>query len=183
MILPLECLINTSPCMAGKVADPINDKLAQACQATCSSCCKKGKIFLPDAEYQAISDWVRENSPGELEEFEKRSEKFDGFYLYDQQECCQFLDGANLCRLHTQGVKPRECFWWPLHVYAGEKGELDIRVSTSCCLAYQHIDAESPAVDALEAESRKLGGALIERFRAEYPGSYSGVSLRKFEGS
>ena len=42
---------------------------------------KKGKIFLPDAEYQAISDWVRENSPGELEEFKKRSEKFDGFYL------------------------------------------------------------------------------------------------------
>jgi len=166
-----------------KVADAqkINLKLAEACQSTCSSCCKKGKIFLPDDQYQAIRNWVIQNSPAELEEFESRSQKHDGFYLYDQQEICQFLDQTDLCRLHTQGVKPRECFWWPLHVYTGEKQEnLEIRASTSCCTAYQHLPSDSPYVDVVEEESKRLGDDLIRKFRKVYPGSYSGILLRSF---
>jgi hypothetical protein len=166
--------------MSSPAENQINEKLAQACQATCSSCCKKGKIFLPDAQYLAIRDWVQKNSPGEIEEFESRSEKFDGFYLYDQQDICQFLDERDLCRLHTQGVKPRECFWWPLHVYTGEGDNLDIRVSTSCCTAYQNLSADSPYVDSIERESKQLGDSLIRRFRNVYPGSYSGISLKTF---
>ena len=161
---------------------PINEQLAVACQATCSSCCKKGKIFLPDQQFQAIRDWVIANSPAELGEFDVRSEKFDGFYLYDQQDSCQFLDESDLCRLHTQGVKPRECFWWPLHVYTkAEDASLEIRASTSCCTAYQHINSESPCVNDVEAESRTLGAELINRFRSVYPGSYSGIPLRSFQ--
>jgi hypothetical protein len=166
--------------MNAALTNQINNNLASACQATCSSCCKKGKIFLPDQQFQAIRHWVLENSPSELGEFDARSEKFDGFYLYDQQDICQFLDKEDLCRLHTEGVKPRECFWWPLHVYKGEKENLEIRASTSCCTAFQHLPGDSPYVDVVEEESRQLGDSLIRKFRDVYPGSYSGVSLRTF---
>ena len=161
----------------------INEQLAVACQATCSSCCKKGKIFLPDDEYQKLWNWISENSPGDLNEFQSRSEKHDGFHLYDQKDSCQFLDQKDLCRLHTQGVKPRECFWWPLHIYTTDTEDLDIRVSTSCCNAYKHISADSAYVDAVEAEVGKMGVELIGKFRAVYPGSYSGVSLRRLKAS
>ena len=162
-------------------ANEINGRLATACQATCSSCCKKGKIFLPDGEHQKILDWIKEHAPADLEEFESRCEKHNGFHLYDQQNACQFLNASDLCRLHNQGVKPRECFWWPLHVYTTETETLDIRVSTSCCDAYKNISADSAYVDAVESEVEQLGAALIRDFRSVYPGSYSGVSLRKID--
>jgi len=161
----------------------INEQLAASCQATCSSCCKKGKIFLPDQQYQAILEWLLNHSPQEIGEFEARSEKFDGFYLYDQQDSCQFLDQADLCRLHTHGVKPRECFWWPLHIYTTENTDLDIRASTSCCEAYKHLGADSAYVDAVESEVEQLGVDLVRKFRAVYPGSYSGISLRRVQVS
>ena len=161
--------------------EKINEQLALACQATCSSCCKKGKIFLPNGEYEKILEWITENSPDDVAEFQARSEKYDGFHLYDQKSRCQFLDVKDLCRLHTWGVKPRECFWWPLHIYTTESNNLDIRVSTSCCSAYQHIGPLSPYVDAVQAEVEDLGAALIRRFRVAYPGSYSGNSLREIK--
>jgi hypothetical protein len=162
-----------------KAGNDINDRLAKACQATCSSCCKKGKIFLPKAEYNAIRNWVTSNSPSELDEFDSRIEEHGSFNLYDQRDSCQFLDKDDLCRLHSEGVKPRECFWWPLHIYTADSGELDIRVSTSCCDAYKLISKDSPYVDSLEGEVRNLGSQIIRDFRAVYPGSYSGVSLRR----
>lgn len=155
-----------------------NDRLASACQATCSSCCKKGKIFLPEVQYQAIRKWVATNSPGELDEFESRTEAFDGFRLYDQMDICQFLDKQNLCRLHNHGVKPRECFWWPLHVYTTESSDLEIRVSSSCCDGYLHIQPDTPYVDGVIDEVKVLGSELIRNFRGVYPGSYSGIALR-----
>jgi len=158
----------------------VNNALALDCQKTCSSCCKKGKIFLPDAQYDAICDWLERNSAAELGEFRDRCEHFDGFHLYDQKNKCQFLDAENLCRLHTQGVKPRECFWWPLHVYMTGERKLEIRASTSCCDAFQHLRKDSPYVDEVQAETEFLGSDIIERFRSVYPGSYSGIPLRTF---
>lgn len=155
-----------------------NDRLASACQATCSSCCKKGKIFLPEDQYQAIRSWVATNSPGELQQFESRTEAFDGFRLYDQQDICQFLDRQDLCRLHNQGVKPRECFWWPLHVYTTGSEGLEIRVSNSCCEGYKHITPDSPYVEGVIDEVKALGAELIGKFRDVYPGSYAGIALR-----
>ena len=139
--------------------------LAEACQAKCSHCCKKGKIFLPEKEYLKILNWLEKNSPLDIEEFNARNHKFDGFYLYDQQNICQFLNAANLCRLHIHGVKPRECFWWPLHIYCAEADGFEIRVSTSCCEGYKHVTKESSEVLTLQAEVSSLGGELIKNRR------------------
>lgn len=158
----------------------MNDSLASACQKTCSSCCKKGKIFLPFAQYDSICEWGDKHSPAEMEEFRARSERFEDFYLYDQKDRCQFLDPSDLCRLHNRGVKPRECFWWPLHVYVGESSTMEIRASTSCCDAYKLLNENSPYVDEVQAEAEGLGSSMIEKFRSVYPGSYSGIPLRNF---
>jgi len=156
-----------------------NNILASSCQATCSSCCKKGKIFLPEDQFQSIKTWLAQNSPAELAEFESRTEEFEGFRLYDQKDICQFLDAQNLCRLHNQGVKPRECFWWPLHIYTADCEGLEVRVSNSCCDAYKHITSNSSYVDEVVEEARNIGDDIIRRFRGVYPGSYSGITLRR----
>jgi|GEM_PF-1066228 len=167
--------------MNSQNSDTVNHLLASACQATCSSCCKKGKIFLPEEQYNLIKDWAEKSSPDELDEFKNRSERFDGFFLYDQRDRCQFLDGENLCRLHNEGVKPRECFWWPLHVYTQDEGKFEVRASTSCCSAFKHLNQESPYVSEVQAESEAIGAIIIKKFREVYPGSYSGIPLRTFK--
>jgi hypothetical protein len=53
----------------------------------------------------------------------------------DQKDCCQFLSEKNLCRLHLEGVKSSECFWWPVHIYGTEPENLELRVATICCKA------------------------------------------------
>ena len=161
-------------------SESLNKPLASACQAACSSCCCKGKIFLPSAEYDRLRVWVRENAVSDLEEFDSRSECLDGFYLYDQKTRCQFLDARNLCRLHDKGVKPTECFWWPLHIYTGADDSLEIRVSTSCCDAYKSIPPESPLVASLKKEALQLGRELLKKFRDVYSGSYNGRLLERF---
>jgi len=40
-----------------------NLKLAAACQKKCADCCRRGRIFLPENQYQALRDWVVEKSP------------------------------------------------------------------------------------------------------------------------
>jgi hypothetical protein len=155
-----------------------NDSLASACQKTCSSCCKKGKIFLPNAQHGAICEWLGNNLPDEAEEFRSRCEDFNEFFLYDQKDRCQFLDNQNLCRLHDAGVKPRECFWWPLHVYVNDDRCLEIRASTSCCEAFKLLNRDSVFVTEVQTEMEVLGAPMIERFRSAYPGSYSGMTLR-----
>jgi Fe-S-cluster containining protein len=189
-------MVNNSP------TSTVNLKLAEACQLTCGSCCKKGKIFLPEDQYQGIVDWVKKNSPSDLEEFESRLEQHDGFKLYDQKTGCQFLNKEDLCRLHADGVKPKECFWWPLHVYldssasdtatesnssdkeGGDGSEdvaLEIRAATVCCDAYKYLPPDSPYVAEVEEQARKIGGGLIKKFRKVFPGTYHGIVLRKFK--
>jgi Fe-S-cluster containining protein len=134
-----------------------NQKLAAACQSKCASCCCKGMIFLPENEFQAIKQWVSNKSPADLSEFEQRTKMFDGFRLYDQKDRCQFLDQGNLCRLHSQGVKPTECFWWPFHVYAASDKSLEIRLSTSCCDGYKYYTPNLPFLEIIESQAKTIG--------------------------
>lgn len=159
-----------------------NQKLAGACQAKCAACCRKGKIFLPENEFQAIKQWAaKASTPAEISEFEGRTEAFDGFRLYDQKDSCQFLDRNNLCRLHTQGVKPTECFWWPFHVYTAATGALEIRLSTSCCDGYKFFTPGLPFLDIVESQARAIGFAAIRKFRNKYPGSYDSKTVREIK--
>lgn len=163
--------------------DQFNDKLAAACQACAAACCKKGKIFLPPQESAAIEAWIQRNNPAELAEFQMRQTAHDGFSLYDQQECCQFLDERNLCRLHTDGVKPAECFWWPFHVYATEDQSLEVRLSTSCCDGYRYLSPATshPFIEKIIAQARQIGLGLIRRFRRVYAGSYEAIPVAKIK--
>lgn len=159
----------------------INDKLATACMKTCASCCKKGLLFMPSEEYEGIITWLKKHSPEEMQTFQSRAQAFDGFYLYDQGDACQFLDANNLCRLHQDQVKPSECYWWPMHVYCNEESELELRVSDSCCEAYQHITPDSSLVSDIEKSIQKWGPELIQKFRKEYQGSYHNRFIKKYE--
>ncbi|WP_414587514.1 hypothetical protein [Scytonema sp. PCC 10023] len=157
----------------------INSSLANACQLTQASCCKAGLLFLPEQEYQAIVQWLAGNSASELGEFESRCVKYDGFYLYDQKDNCQFLTETNLCRLHPEGVKPSECFWWPVHIYGTEPENLELCVATKCCTACEYIDANSYLLDDITKRAHELGCDVICRFRRVYLGSYEKRFLRK----
>lgn len=158
----------------------INEQLANACQSACSACCCKGLLFLPDEEYEEICSWLGKNSPGELKSFVSRSKKYSGFYLYDQKDRCQFLDSNNLCRLHKDKVKPSECYWWPLHVYTNPKGSFEIRVSTSCCEGYKHLNSKSTILNEIQKASMNFGPEIIRNFRNVYRGSYKNKLLRSF---
>jgi hypothetical protein len=157
----------------------LNSSLATACQLSQGSCCKKGLLFLPEDEYQAIVEWVAANSANELGEFESRCVKYDGFYLYDQKDCCQFLTETNLCRLHSEGVKPSECFWWPVHIYGTKPENLELCVATGCCNACEYIDTNSSLLDDITKRFHELGADVICRFRGVYSGSYEKRFLRK----
>ena len=157
----------------------INSSVATACQLTEASCCKTGLLFLPEQEYQAIVQWLAGNSASELGEFESRCVMYEGFYLYDQKDGCQFLTETNLCRLHPEGVKPSECFWWPLHIYGTEPENLEFCVATRCCTACEYIDANSCLLDDITKRSHELGTDVICRFRRVYSGSYEKRFLRK----
>jgi hypothetical protein len=154
------------------VNNDFNTELAKSCQACQASCCRKGLLFLPTQEYRNIVNWLENKSPGELNEFQGRAVEHEGFYLYDQREVCQFLDDQNLCRLHLQGVKPTECFWWPFHVYVNDANSLEIRLSTSCCDGYKHFRPNLPFISIIEEQARKFGADLIRAFRSVYKGSY-----------
>jgi len=162
-------------------ASGFNDLLAKACQAAGASCCKLGRLFLPLEEWRQIEAWLAARSADELSEFRRRSVAGDGFFLYDQQKRCQFLDERNLCRLQAAGLKPSECFWWPFHVYVDEQDRLEIRLATSCCGGHRHYVAGQPFVAQVEAQARRLGADLIRRFRRAYPGSYQTVPVKLIE--
>lgn len=156
----------------------LNARLATSCMSTCSSCCKKGKLFLPNTEYERMRTWLITNSPEELKPFEERCEKHDGFFIYDQKNACGFLDDRDLCRLHVSGVKPTECFAWPFHVYLDDKMTLEIRYSDTCCLAYHAIEA---GLDESISYARELlahyDEEVIRSFRNIYNGSYGSKHL------
>jgi len=161
--------------------DAFNQQLACACQATRAACCRKGLLFLPLPEYHRIRHWLARNEPAGLAEFEARCQPHEGFFLYDQKDSCQFLDGRALCRLHEAGVKPSECFWWPFHVYCAADGRLEIRLSTSCCQGHQYFQPGLPFVALVEAQARDLGGAVIREFRRHYAGSYDTILVKQIQ--
>lgn len=162
-------------------ASGFNDLLATACQAAGASCCKSGRLFLPLEECRQIEAWLAARSADELGEFRRRCGRHEGFYLYDQQQRCQFLDDRNLCRLQAAGLKPSECFWWPFHVYVNEQDRLEIRLATSCCSGHRHYGPGLPFVAQVEAQAQRLGAGLIRRFRQAYPGSYQTVLVKQIE--
>jgi hypothetical protein len=149
-----------------------NKQLAQACQATCSSCCKKGLLFLLPEEKAQIEEWISSHSPDEMGVFHSSLTKKEGFYLFDQKNSCQFLDQYNLCRLHGDGVKPTECFLWPAHVYVGLFGNLETQVSNTCCEGYRYITEGHPAISGASQFADRIGYERLLRFRKAYGGSY-----------
>jgi len=144
-----------------------NEGLAIDCRATKSSCCYKGMVFLPNEEYEKIFKYIEANSKEDMQEFVNRCKKYDGFYLYDQQGKCQFLDdiGCGSCRLHDKGVKPTECFWWPLHVYKTKASNLEIRVG-SCCSGCTYV--EDIQVKKVVSDLEWIGYDRIMKFREVY---------------
>jgi Fe-S-cluster containining protein len=156
-----------------------NQKLATACQAKGAACCCRGQIFLPENQYQALRQWVAGQSPADLPELEARTQTFDEFRLYDQKDRCQFLDQQGRCRLHSEGVKPTECFWWPFHVFTAPDDHLEIRLSNVCCDAYKHFSPGLPFLDLIEAQARQIGYARLRAFRAIYPGNDQLMVVKK----
>jgi Fe-S-cluster containining protein len=156
-----------------------NDKLAAACMACASSCCKKGLLFLLPEEKEQMEKWVKLNRPDWSERFAKNLRQEEGFYLFDQEDSCMFLDEKNLCLLHNDGVKPQECFVWPLHVYVGSMGAPEIRVSTTCCEGYKFVTKDSPSVKACEDYAVRIGHDRLSRFRELYGGSYGNTLLKE----
>ncbi len=150
--------------------------------SNCSSCCKKGKLFLPEAEYNKMRTWLIKNSPDELDNFDKRIEEHDGFYLYDQKNSCGFLNEKDLCRLHVDGIKPTECFAWPFHVYLDDKQELEIRYSNTCCQSYLEIETHrDEAIRYARELLAYFDENIIRSFRNTYNGSYGSKHLCKWK--
>jgi len=164
-------------------ATETNERLAAACQECSAACCRKGKLFLPEREYLAIRRYLAEFSQADIDEFDARCTKQDGFRLYDQQTKCQFLDEMNLCRLHTKGVKPSECFWWPFHVYAAADGELEIRLSTSCCDGFKAVSDPLPFTNQIALQAGEIGFDLLRTFRKFYAGSYGTIPAARLSTS
>lgn len=94
------------------------------------ACCRKGKLFLTPDEVSNIRDYIG-NDAAQLQEFNRRLKSYDTFSIYDQESRCQFLDDRWLCKLHTPGKKPAECFWWPIHAYVNDADEIELRITTS----------------------------------------------------
>ncbi len=140
-----------------------NDRLASSCREANTWCCKDGYVFLPRQEYQAIIEYLAGNSEA-LREFSSRISDHGDFLLYDQRTRCQFLNKDELCELHTLGIKPTECFWWPAHVYITNDGDLEIRVS-ECCSGCKFIASDSHHLKKVEKQAKAIGLALLKRFR------------------
>jgi hypothetical protein len=149
----------------------VNDALAIACQKCGSACCKKGQIFLPREEYERIRTHVLTLGSMQVEEFEARTTDHGLFFLYDQKNGCQFLDEHDLCRLHNEGVKPSECFWWPYHIYAGDHpAELELRVFMDCCDGHELDEPDSAYHQAIIERASRIGFDVIRKFRETYCG-------------
>jgi hypothetical protein len=160
-----------------------NDGLAKACQSCRSACCKKGRILLLDQEYQNLKTYAARHASG-LHEFMVRTQKHNGFHLYDQRERCQFLDKNNLCPLHDLDIKPRECFWWPYHIFlqsspSNRHHTLQIAISKDCCDAYKKHDkiAAEPHLATIRRDSAIIGTKTLKAFRITFPGECDRISV------
>lgn len=159
--------------------EEFNHQLAGACQLCKAACCKKGRILLVRSEYLAIQAHLANGDPAALAEFKGRITDHGDFLLYDQQDACQFLDSANLCRLHSIGLKPAECLWWPYHVFVDEKDQLEIRLATWCCDGHQAHGPASPYPLLIEKRVREMGQELIRAFRLRYPGGHATIPVHR----
>ena len=151
--------------------DEFNGQLAKACRACHSACCKKGLLFITDAEHAAIAASLASTDPTGLAEFLARCTHCHGFHLYDQKERCQFLDAQDYCRLHVSKLKPTECFWWPYNIYKTD-GRFEIRISTSCCDGHKAHSDTSPYPRWIAHKANAIGLDVISAFRDAYKGSY-----------
>lgn len=150
-----------------------NQRLAESCRACSARCCKKGLLLLLPHELASIEGWLQEHAPENIGPFRDRIHYYDDFALFDQQLSCLFLDDNDLCVLHSAGLKPTECFIWPLHIYLGHRAEtVDVRVSTSCCDGYQNITDTHPSVYEAIKYARAVGYNRLTYVRSAYPGSY-----------
>ncbi len=140
-----------------------------------------GRLFLPRGEYEAICRHLARTAPEALPEFQKRAEDHGSFLLYDQKDRCQFLDEANLCRLHPLGLKPSECFWWPYHVYVGSAGRLEVRLFTACCDGYKSHGPHSPYPRLIERRVAEIGHEVVRAFRRVYPGKPDSLPVATLE--
>ena len=152
------------------------DGISKVCQANGSKCCREGKIFLTAKEVVDILMYnVLKLSKDALREFITRLEPHDGFFLYDQKNCCQFLDNDGLCKIYDSGFRPRECEWWPLHVYVGEDGGLEIRLVNCQCGGKPNTDQTT--ITKMLDEISNIGVDKIRRFRSVYSGTMKPYSV------
>jgi Fe-S-cluster containining protein len=154
------------------IFESANQNLASACQQCEASCCKKGLLFMLPNEVEQIRQWIKQNDLNLQAQFSSLLGNHGDFFLFDQQDACMFLDKSNLCRLHMSGVKPKECFVWPLHIYLNYHGQPEVRVSTTCCDGYKFITTDHPSVEATRNFAKEIGYARLAKFRAIYSGSY-----------
>jgi hypothetical protein len=112
----------------------------------------------------------------EIPAFAKVSQ--DEFLDYKWQIKNSISDLRKLVEI-IKGVKPSECFWWPVHIYGTEPENLEFCVATRCCTACEYIDANSLLLDDITKRVCELGTDVICRFRRVYSGSYEKQFLRK----
>ena len=84
-----------------------------------------------------------------------------------------FLDARDRCTLHEQGLKPRECHWWPLHAYQ-ESGSgaprMAVCLADYCCAGGGSTrDAQLMATHYADEILAAL--PALRGFRAVFPGS------------
>lgn len=155
-------------------ADPVLERLCSACDAAGAACCKSGSVFLTLAEHDAIAQHCAvDPDPALAEAFHQHASLHGSFAMLDQGVGCMFLDSRDRCTLHERGLKPRECHWWPLHVYL-ESDEGAPRMAA--CLADYCCAGVGSAEDAQKMAARyadEMRAALpaLRRFRAVFPGS------------
>lgn len=147
--------------------------LASSCNDAQAACCKDGYVFLPNSEYQAICQHLKDR-PADLQEFKSRVTDHGDFLLYNQKTRCQFLLADERCELHPLGIKPTECFWWPAHVYLADDGSLEIRVAT-CCSGCGLVTSDSLHIQKVAEQARVIGLSILGEFRRTH--SY-GTSYR-----
>jgi hypothetical protein len=147
-----------------------NQKLTQACQSYASACCKQGFIFLLPEEIRDIELWLANHAPDQMAAFHARLRSHDDFALLDQGDACIFLNESNLCRLHSSGIKPKECYLWPLYIYVDQLGTLDVRVFSTCCAGHNYLTSDHPSVDAATQFAAQIGYERTLRFREAYNG-------------
>ena len=168
---------------AAPAFEDANKFLTRACQDCFSECCKKGKIFLLPEEVEAIENWLPGNAPEKIGAFRERLRPFPQFVFVEQHNRCVFLDESGLCELHVAGVKPEECFLWPLYVFVDELGTIDIRVFRECCQGHKAVTFDHPSVEKATIYARRIGYERLLSFRAAYSGDkiYDDRILRRLE--